>query len=413
MKLKTSIIALSVSLVSTGTIAAPTLITPALSVEKTPIIQQAPIDSNSWIEVDLSVFENNIKHMQEYVGKDTKICAIMKADAYGNGIANLIPSVIKSRIPCIGFASNQEAKIARYEGFKGQLMRVRAATPSEIEGAVKFKVEELVGSLTQAEIVDKIAQKHKTTINAHLAMNSAGMGRNGIDMSSEAGRQDAVRIVKMDNMKITGMMTHFPTEDLDKTRQGLKTFKEQTGWLIKKAALKREDITLHVANSFTALMIPESHLDMIRPGGAFYGDTTPKFSEYKQIFSFKTRVASVHNFPKGSTVGYDSTIALNRNSKLANLPVGYSDGFPRSLSNKGYVLIHGQKAKIMGKTSMNTTMVDITDIKSVEPGDEVVLYGKQGDNEITITEMQNKTGRALSDLYTLWGAANPKYYKHS
>lgn len=404
MRLKISLLALSISLISANAFSAPTLIS------KTPIKhEQANIQANSWVEIDTAAFKSNINEVKKIVGDKTKICAIMKADAYGNGISNLISSVIESDLACVGITSNEEAKLVREKGFKGQLMRVRAGTPNEIENAIQFDMEELIGTTQQAEVISNIAAKHNKTVSVHLALNSAGMGRNGLDLSTPQGKTSALELVKTSHINIVGMMTHFPTEDADKTRQGLAQFNEDTAWLIKTAKLNRDGITLHAANSYTTLTLPEAHLDMVRPGGALYGDLPPTFSDFKRIVSFKTEVASIHQFPAGSTIGYSSTETLERDSTLANLPVGYSDGYPRSLSSKGFVLINGQRARVVGKASMNTTMVDVTDIQGIKPGDEVVLFGRQGKDEITSAETEKLSGRILPDLYTLWGLSNPKY----
>lgn len=404
MKLKKSIIALSISLLSANAAAAPLLAT----YSDMPY-EYMTMKANAWLDIDTTIFESNIRYAQNAVSDGTKICAIMKADAYGNGIENLIDSVISSGIPCVGITSNEEARVVRDKGFEGAIMRVRAASPDEIEAGLQYEMEELIGTVQQARIISRIAKRNNRNVSVHLALNSGGMGRNGLDMGTHQGKQRALDITKVGRLNIVGMMTHFPTEDLDQTRAGLESFKAETSWLIKNSELNREDITLHAANSYTTLMMPEAHLDMVRPGGLLYGDTTPLFPEYKRIFSFKSQVASVHKFEVGSTVGYDNTAVLERDSLLANLPMGYSDGYPRSLSNKGYVLIKGQRAKIVGKISMNTMMVDVTDIPGVKPNDEVVLFGKQGSDEITITETEENSGRILADLYTIWGVSNPKY----
>ncbi|KDM92192.1 alanine racemase [Photobacterium galatheae] len=387
-------------------IAAPTL----------PAIEQAHNmdevqSSNAWVEVDKAAFESNIAHLQNYVGRNTDICAVMKADAYGNGIANLLPSVIQSGIPCVGITSNAEAQLVRDMGFNGRLMRLRAATPSEIEGAVDLNLEELIGTKQQAKIINRIAKRHGTVIPVHLALNSANMGRNGLEMRTKHGKKEARKIVATRHLQVVGIMTHFPTENLDEIRDGLRQFKQDSQWIFNHTSLDRDDVLLHVANSFTTLMVPEAQLDMVRTGGALYGDTTPEFPEYKRIVSFKTQVASIHRLPAGSTIGYSKTETLKRNSVLANLPIGYSDAFPRSLSRVGEVLINGQRAKVLGSASMNTTMVDITDIRGVKPGAEVVLFGRQGRDEITIGETEDRSGRILSELYTLWGVSNPKVLK--
>ena len=182
-------------------------------------------------------------------------------------------------------------------------------------------------------------------------------------------------------------------------------------WLIDNAGLDRSKLTLHAANSFATLEVPESHLDMVRPGGLLYGDTLPSYTEYRRVMAFKTRVAAVNAYPAGNTVGYDRTYTLKRDSLLANLPLGYSDGYRRVFTNKGYVLVNGQRAPVVGKMSMNTTMVDVTDIPGVKAGDEVVLFGKQGNAEITQAEMEDINGALLADLYTVWGNSNPRRLK--
>ena len=159
MKFKLSLIAFSISLVANNAMSAPFI----LSSNDITQEQQA-MQPNAWVEVDRGIFENNIQLLQKEVGSKTRICAVMKADAYGNGIENLIPSVINSNISCIAIASNEEAKIARKKGFNGQILRVRAGTPDEIEAAVKFNIEELIGTLEQAEAISKIAKKYNTNI---------------------------------------------------------------------------------------------------------------------------------------------------------------------------------------------------------------------------------------------------------
>jgi alanine racemase len=287
-------------------------------------------------------------------------------------------------------------------------MRVRAATLDEVHDALRYKVEELVGNLAQARAMGDSARKRGRTLRVHLALNSAGMSRNGIEMETEQGRQDAEALTKIEGLQIVGLMTHFPTEDRADILQGLDAFKTQSDWLFAHTALRREDVILHAANSYAVQHIPEAHLDMVRPGGALYGyGGTPK-PPFAHVASFKSRVASVQAYPAGDTVSYDRTCVLKRDSLLANIPVGYSDGYRRAYSNKGAMLIRGQRAPVMGNVTMNTTMVDVTDIPGVQAGDEVVLFGKQGDAEITLAEVEQITGVILADQYTVWGTSNPK-----
>ena len=146
---------------------------------------------NAWIEVDPEVFHNNLRLVQAAVAGGAQICAIMKADAYGIGIDMVIPGIIKAHLPYVGIASTEEARMVRACGFKGRLMRVRAATLDEVEDALPCKVEELVGNLAAAQAMGDIARKRGRTLRVHLALNSAGMSRNGLELSTEQGRRDA------------------------------------------------------------------------------------------------------------------------------------------------------------------------------------------------------------------------------
>ena len=365
-------------------------------------------ESNAWIEVDRAVLDANIRLIRSMLAGGVQVCAVMKADAYGTGIALAMPSIIAAGFPYVGIASTEEARAARRSGFKGRLLRVRAATPDEVEDALPDKVEELAGNLAAALDMAAIARRRGRTLRVHLALNSAGMSRNGIEMATEQGRRDAAAIARIEGLRIVGMMTHFPTEERDDILQGLAAFKSQTAWLFANTSLRREDVILHAANSFAVQHIPEAQLDMVRPGGALYGyGGTPK-PPFAHVASFKTRVAAVNAYPAGDTVSYDRTFTLKRDSLLANLPVGYSDGYRRAYSNKGAVLVRGQRAPVVGNVTMNTTMVDVTDIPGVEIGDEAVLFGKQGGDEITQAEIERITGVILADQYTIWGASNPK-----
>ncbi|MCP3699759.1 MAG: alanine racemase [Aliivibrio sp.] len=365
--------------------------------------------TNAWLEIDTKAFQHNIDTLKQTLSEGTKVCAIMKADAYGNGIEGLMASVIDRNVECIGITSNEEARIVRAKGFEGEIMRVRAATPNEIQSGLEYQIEELIGSSEQANTIAKLAKKNNTIIPIHLALNAGGMGRNGLDLTQLQGKKEALNIAFNGHVNIVGIMTHFPNESVEEIRTKLNLFKQESQWLIDEAQLNRENITLHVANSYTTINLPEAHLDMVRPGGLLYGDM-PSNPEYQRIVRFKTSVASLNYLPKGSTIGYSSTYVLGRDSILANLPLGYSDGYVRSIGNNGYVLINGQKANVVGVTSMNTTMVDVTDIADVQPGDEVVLFGSQNEETIETKEMEAFSSRSMPELYVIWGATNPKVY---
>lgn len=373
-----------------------------------PPLAKSLTQYHSWVEISQPAFQHNIETMQRYLNAKSRLCAVMKADAYGHGIGLLMPQVIKSGVNCIGITSNEEAQAVRASGYKGQLMRLRTATLGEVEAGLPFHIEELVGNLAHAQQVAAIAARHHRTIAIHLGLNAAGMSRNGLDVSTEQGKQDAIAITRLAKLHLVGIMTHFPVEEKEDVRQNLAKFNQQSAWLIQAAGLDRSKLILHAANSFATLEVPESQLDMVRVGGALYGDTVPSHTEYQRVMQFKSAVASVNAYPAGNTVGYDKTYTLKRDSLLANIPVGYSDGYRRVFTNKAFVLIDGKRAPVVGKVSMNTLMVDVTDIPNVKMEDEVVLFGKQGNEEISQAELEDINGALLADLYTIWGNSNHK-----
>ena len=385
---------------------------PLLADQGEPAAKLARVpQANAWLEIDRQAFTDNIRTLQKELDGKSKICAVMKADAYGNSIDLLMPSILETNVECVGITSNAEAAIVRQHGYKGRIARLRAATTNEILDALPLNVEELFGNLEQAKSISAQMKSRNHTLKYHLALNAGGMDRNGLEMVTPKGKQQAVELSKLPNLKMVGIMTHYAVEDEKFVRDHLKIFLEQTDWLIKTAKLKREDLTLHTANSFTTLAVPEARLDMVRPGGVLYGDSIPSYTQYKKTMAFKTQVAVVNSYLKGTTVGYDETYTLKRDSRLANLPFGYSDGYRRVFSNKGYVLINGHKVPVVGKVSMNTTMVDVTDFPDIKAGDAVVVYGKQGNEEVKQADVEEYNGALLADLYTVWGNSNQRKLK--
>jgi alanine racemase len=364
---------------------------------------------NAWIEIDRSAFAQNISTVQNLLGPSgAKVCAVLKADAYGHGVDLLAPVLIRAQVPCAAIASNSEAEALRRAGFTGEIMRIRTATLAEIQAAFPFDVEETIGNAKQAEAAASLALANNRVLRFHLALNSAGMSREGADLKTVDGKRDALQITRLQGLKVVGIMTHFPVEEKSDVRKALKRFLEDSQWMIDAAGLDRSKLQLHAANSFATLEVPESRLDLVRVGGLLYGDTVPSHTEYLRVMKFKSQVAAVNEYPKGNTVSYDRTQTLKRRSRLANIPVGYSNGYRRIFSNKGSVLIRGHRYPVMGRVTMNTILVDVTDNPAIQAGDEVVLFGKQENEEITQAEIEKLTDTILLDLYTLWGLSNPR-----
>lgn len=385
----------------------PAATNPTHSLTATVKSSPAAVVSNARLEISQSALEYNTHKIQQLLGDKTTLCAILKGDAYGHDLSLVAPVMIKNHVQCIGVTSNQELQTVRELGFKGRLMRVRNTTEAEMRQATDYDTEELIGNLEMAKRLDAIAAQQGKTLRFHLALNSGGMSRNGLEVSEAAGLTEAKAISALPHLKMVGIMSHYPEEDAAAVRKDLARFKVQSQQVLDITGIKRSDVTLHVANTFATLTVPESWLDMVRVGGVFYGDTIAS-NDYKRVMTFKSSIAALNHYPKGNTVGYDRTYTLKRDSVLANIPVGYADGYRRVFSNAGHVLIQGQRVPVVGKTSMNTVMVDVTDVKGVTPGDEVVFFGKQGNAEITATEVEDISGALFTEMSILWGATNKR-----
>lgn len=375
-----------------------------------------PDSLNAWLEIDTTQYARNIEYLKSIIGDRTKICVVMKGDAYGNGISTLMPVIKNHGIEVVAITSNKEARDVRRLGYKGRIMRIRLATRGEIDEAITLGIEELIGNSHLAEDINTVAKERGVKVKFHLAINANGMSRNGIELrnahTSVNAYTEALSILSLSNLQCVGMMTHYPENKDGAIIQQLNTFKLQTAELIRQAGLKRTDITLHTAATYASLYIPETRLDMVRVGSALYNyGYTSKFDKFKKIMSFKSCVTAVNEYPTGNTVSYKRTFRLNRPSRLANIPVGYANGISTAMANKGYMLIRGHRCLIVGNVTMNITMVDVTDFPDIHTGDEVVIYGRQGSEEITAADIAAWSGTNLLSQSMFWAAANPKITK--
>ena len=379
---------------------------------------------NGWIEVDAAAFEANIATLRQMVAP-SRICAVMKADAYGNGIALLIPSVIKAGITDVAITSNDEARVARQLGYRGRLYRIRLAAPEEMEDAMGTGLVELIGNPEAAARLEALWLKRRPRFPrpVHLALNAGGMSRNGVELSTDYGKADARAMLALKGLRIAGAMTHYPSEEAPDILGQLARYKADLAWL-QGEGLKTEGFTRHTANTFATLTQADTRLDMVRVGGALYGDPgSVKTSAFIPVPTIKSRVAAVNHYPAGQTVAYDRTFRLERESFLANVPIGYSDGvrrgfshanrpeFPAESKNRTEVLIRGRRVPVVGRVTMNTLMVDVSDHRDARLDDEVVLFGAQGGDRITQAEFEANSSAYAPEMLAVLGAALPNVLK--
>ncbi|WP_156255144.1 alanine racemase [Sandarakinorhabdus oryzae] len=380
--------------------------------------------SNGWIEVDAAAFAANIDTVRSLIGT-ARLCAVMKADAYGNGIALLIPTIIAKGVTEVAITSNDEARVARQLGYRGRLLRIRTATQEEMADGLKWRIEELIGNPAAAAGLAALWKRHggHQPLPVHLALNAGGMSRNGVELASDAGKAAARALLALPGLRIRGAMTHYPSEEAADILAQLHRFEADVAWL--QAAGLTRDLIRHTANSFATLQHPETRLDMVRVGGLLYGDPgSVKTDRFLPTMTIKSKVAAINAYPAGQTVNYDRIWRLERDSLLANVPLGYSDGIRRSLSRanrpefpvesrtRTEVLIGGRRFPVVGRVTMNTLMVDVTDAKdSVRLGDEVVLFGAQGSERVTQAELEANSSAYGPELLAVLGNSLPKVLK--
>ena len=398
------------------------LAAPVLRADNFGLTAASAARRNGWIEVDAAAFTANIARVRGLIGR-SRLCAVMKADAYGNDIALLMPAVIAAGIDTVAITSNDEAQVARGLGYRGRLLRIRTATPDELEDGLALGIEELVGNPDVAARLAALWQRRgpAAALPVQLALNSGGMSRNGIELAHAAGQAAARAVLAQAGLAISGVMTHFPGEDAADILGQLQRFHADLAWL-KREGLPTDRLLRHTANSFATLQHPETRLDMVRVGGLLYGDPgSVKTDAFAPTMAIKSRVAAINPYPAGQTVNYDRIWRLERDSLLANIPLGYADGVRRSLSRSNrpefpaeqrpntQVLIGGRRFPVVGRVTMNTLMVDVTSAPgAVRPGDEVVLFGAQGGDRISQAELEANSSAYGPELLAVLGATLPR-----
>lgn len=342
----------------------------------------------TWAEINLSALKYNFNKARELAGKDTKILVAVKADAYGHGILEVSRALVNFGVDYLGVATSDEAIALRSSGIKIPILLFGAILRGEVLAILRYDITATVPSLEVARFLSICARRLGKKVKIHTKIDT-GMGRLGV------WHKEALCFIKeikrYRNLELEGIYTHLPSadeKDRHFTERQLFYFNE----LIKN--LERSDIFIplrHAANSMGLLRFKSPYLNLVRPGLMIYGLypdlKTPRMIDLKPVLSFKTRIVYIKEVLKGRSISYGRTFVTNKKSKIATLPVGYGDGYPRFLSNRAYVLIKGKKAPVVGRVCMDQTMVDVSGIDKVRIGDEVVLIGRQGRETITAEQL--------------------------
>ncbi len=366
-------------------------------------------------DIDLDALEYNFDRMHENVSERTKIIAVIKTDAYGHG-AVPIAWHLQAREDLWGFATAtvDEAVELRRAGIEKPILVLGYSFPEYNEEIVKYEIRQTIFSMEAAKSLSKEAVSQGKTACVHIKLDT-GMGRIGY-ASAEQALEELQVISQLPNLRLEGVFTHFASSDsADKTYTNHQIAKYQQ--MVKTFADAGIRFELHhCSNSAGIIDLPQVHLELVRAGIISYGlwpsdQVSKNIVDLKPILSLKSHIVYVKEVKAGTSVSYGSTWTAKTNSRIATVPVGYGDGYPRSLSNKGYVLLHGKKAPIVGRVCMDQFMIDVTEIPEAKTADEVILLGSDGTQSITAEQLGDLSGRFNYELVCDLGNRIPRIYR--
>ena len=348
-------------------------------------------------EIDLTAFRHNLQNLRKYLDPQTRIMAVVKADAYGHGAVPCARIAVESGAAnYLGAGVIEEGIELRENGLNAPILILGSIFPDEAEDLVRHNLATILCTQPLAQALSKEAEKQNKTISVHIKVDT-GMNRLGISPENLPALLDQVRNLK--NLKIEAVSTHFSSaddEDLSVTQAQLEEF--QTALTI----LQKEGVhtpIVHCANTSALFKFPESHFNMVRPGLILYGvlpspSLRPIIDQgenpFQPVMQWKSQIILLKPIAKNQPVSYSGSFTTQRDSLIATLPIGYADGLHRMLSNKMDVLIRGRRAPQVGNICMDMILIDVTDIPDVQAGDEVVIFGRQGDEMISVEELAVK-----------------------
>ena len=342
-------------------------------------------------EIDLDAILHNMDAMRGNIAKDTKIMAVIKADGYGHGAVEIAETIEKlDYLYGYAVATVEEGLILRNHGIQKPILILGYVFPDQYVDMIKAGIRPTVFTREMAEKLSVAAASIGRDCKIHFAIDT-GMSRIGYQVTEEAADEMA-QLSKLPHIIVEGIFTHFAKADeADKTHvhgqiaayQKMLTMLEERGVEIP---LK------HCSNSAGIIDLPEVNMDAVRAGIILYGllpsdEVQKERIDLEPVMTLKSKVIHIKTLEKGRTISYGGTYEVTHTERIATIPVGYGDGYPRSLSNKGWVLIHGQKAPICGRICMDQFMVDVTDIPKVRVGDEVTLIGTDGSETLSMNEL--------------------------
>ena|SRR5271165_2619997 len=357
----------------------------------------------NWAEVSLSALRQNFRALQRHVGSAVSICAVVKCDAYGHGTEACALALEDEGASWFGVTSTDEGVALREAGIKSRILILVGAFLGEEEDALRYDLTPTVHRIEDVEAIARAAARigRRGTAQVHLKLDT-GMARLGLPLSELD--EFAARLKAIPQVELEGVFSHLASAEVLGAADAELQQQRFTQALHTLEGLGLRPPLRHLANSAAILGRPSSWFNFVRPGMAIYGYELPLMQRNGSaaaesrplglvpVMSWKTRVLSLRDVPAGQALGYNGTYVTPAPARIAVVAAGYGDGLYRRLSPGGYVLLRGQRAPMLGRISMDLTIVDVTQIPGVEIGDEVVLIGRTGTDQITAVDHARWSG---------------------
>jgi alanine racemase len=364
------------------------------------------LTDRSWVEISSTALKHNLSTIRRNVPKRTGILAVVKANAYGHGVEWIARQSTLNGVSWFGVANVVEALELRQFRRREPIILLSAVLPAEMPEAVRNDFVIAISSLEEAQRLARVARKLHRKARVHFAVD-IGMGRLGMWHEEAVAHLTAISL--LDDLHLEGIFTHFPCADDDPpmTRHQWRDF--------DRVCSEFPQLLVHAANSPALLsknpLLKNSKL--VRAGIALYGAGPTRASEklLRPLLTWKSRITHIDHVPAGRTISYGSTYRLKRPETHAIVSVGYADGYHRLLSNKADVLINGKRCPIRGRVTMDQIIVDASHAGPIQIGDEVVLIGKQGREEITANELATLAQTISYEIFTSIGKRVTRYYQ--
>ena len=370
----------------------------------------------TWAEIDLDALAHNFHLIRDRVGKDVQVLAAVKADAYGHGAVECARRLAAEGVDWFGVALPEEGIALREAGNLKPILCLGGFWKGQESACLHQRLTPVVYRLDMIEAFDRAAKDAGVVADIHVKIDT-GMGRLGIRSNEVSEFLEALK--KFAHIRVEGVMTHLAAAD--DPEQEVFTRKQLKNFQIAVKAFREHGYSsafIHAANSAAIFSHPDSRGDVVRPGGTLYGFTRDVLSpqiaapSFRPVMSLHSRIMLLKQVGKGESLGYGCTFQTTRDSLIATVPIGYADGYRRTLSNRGRVIVRGTFAPVVGRVSMDLTLIDVTDLPEVRLNDQVTLLGRDGESSITAEEIAETISSLSYEVTCGISSRVPRIYSH-